>query len=95
MILSKKYYQFELMGVGLASIGMGKMNIPLPKINIFVGGHGGPSTQPSLLMMRGPAIDSGRISDEQSWAADVAPTLYALEGYQAPESVQGKKLMGK
>ncbi len=95
LILTKNNYQCRLMGVGLASIGMGKMNIPLPKVNVFVGGHGGPTTQHALLMMRGPAIDQGRISGEQSWSSDVAPTLYALEGYQAPESVQGKKLMGK
>jgi len=91
ILLSKKYYQFPLMGVGLASVGVGKLDLPLPKINVFVGGHGGPSTQPALLMIRGPGIAAQELGD-RTYSSDVAPTLYFLEGYQTPESVQGKKL---
>ena len=92
MLFTKKYYQFPLMGVGLANVGAGKLNIPLPKINIFVGGHGGPSTQPALLMFHGPGVPKAVAPAYPSMSADVAPTLYGLEGYKAPAVVQGKVL---
>lgn len=92
ILLSAANFQFPLYGVGLASIGLGKLEIPLPKINIFVGGHGGQSTQPSLLVMHGPGIPEGKVSRENSWSSDLAPTIYALEGYRAPECVDGRVL---
>lgn len=92
MLFAKKNYQFPLYGVGLASVGLGKLDIPLPKINIFVGGHGGQSTQNALLSMRGPGIPGRQSLDYPSYSSDVAPTLYALEGYKAPDSVQGRVL---
>jgi len=92
MLFAKKNYQFPLYGVGLASVGLGKLDIPLPKINIFVGGHGGPSTQHALLSISGPGIPRGQSLDFPSYSSDVAPTLYSLEGYKTPESVQGRVL---
>ncbi len=92
IVFSRKYYQFPLMGVGLANVGLGNMDIPLPRINVMVGGHGGTSTQPALLVMKGPGIPAANVSYNESWPADVAPTLYSLEGYRVPESVQGRKL---
>ncbi len=95
ILLCKKNYQFPVLGVGLANIGIGKMDLPLPRIYPYVGGHGGPSTQPALLIMRGPGIAAGQELTERSWTSDVAPTLYALEGYQTPASVQGENLLSK
>jgi hypothetical protein len=95
ILLCKKYYQFPVLGVGLANIGIGNIDLPLPRIYPYVGGHGGPSTQPALLIMRGPGIAAGQEMMERSWPSDVAPTLYALEGYQTPASVQGKNLLRK
>jgi len=92
MAFTKQYYQFPIMGVGLANLGLGGLDLPLPAVTVYVGGHGAPSTQPALLAMRGPGIPAGIESDTRSWSADVAPTIYSLEGYEKPECVQGKKL---
>ncbi len=92
LILAKRYYQFPVTGIGLANVGAGLLPFQVPPFNIFVGGHGGMSTQPSLLALRGPFAPEGVTSGEQTWPADVAPTLYRLEGYKIPECVQGKGL---
>ncbi len=92
MAFTKKYYQFPIMGVGLANLGLGGLDIPIPSVTVYVGGHGGPSTQPALLSLKGPGIPAGVECHNQSWPADLAPTIYSLEGYRIPESVQGKKL---
>jgi len=91
-LLSKKYYQLPVIGVGLANIGMAFLPVDLPPMAFFIGGHGGPSTQPSLLMIRGPGIPRGIAPTNRTYASDVAPTLYRLEGYKIPECVQGKGL---
>ncbi len=90
LLLIDKYYQFPTIGTGLANVGAAQ--IPVPPIGIFVGGHGSHSTQPSLLMLRGPGIPKGITPGGQTYAADLVPTLYRLEGYRIPESVQGKGL---
>ena len=91
IMFAKKYYQFPLLGIGLANVGAGKMDIQLPPIAVYVGGHGAPSTQAALLALHGPGIPQGT-SSAQTWPSDVAPTLYGLEGYGVPESVRGKQL---
>jgi hypothetical protein len=92
MAFTKQYYQFPIMGVGLANLGLGGLDIPIPAVTVYVGGHGAPSTQPALLSLKGPGIPTGVLSHNSSWSTDVAPTLYSLEGYKIPESVQGNKL---
>ncbi len=92
LLLTKRHYQFPLIGAGLANVGAGKMNLPIPPINVHVGAHGGPSTQPALLAIRGPGLPKGTMLSELTRPADVAPTLYRLEGYKIPECVQGKGL---
>ena len=94
IFLARKYYQFPLLGLGLANVGGGKLGLPLPPISVYVGGHGGPSTQSSLLLLHGPGIAKAAVSLEQTRPSDVAPSLYFLEGYQIPASVQGKRLPG-
>ena len=90
MLFAKKNYQFPVVGVGLANVGFPLINIPIPPINVQVGAHGGPSTRPALLGVRGPGIPKGVVREDHTHPADVAPFLYRREGYRIPESVQGQ-----
>lgn len=91
LLLIDKYYQFPTLGgAGLANIGASQIKVP--PVHIFIGGHGSFSTQGALMTISGPGVPSGEIVTEQTYAADLIPTLYRLEGYGIPESVQGKGL---
>ena len=91
-LLAKQYYQFPVVGVGLANVGFPIFNVPIPHIYVQIGSHSGRSTQPALLSVRGPGIPRGVTFPDQTYPSDVAPFLYRTEGYTIPESVQGKGL---
>jgi predicted AlkP superfamily pyrophosphatase or phosphodiesterase len=92
MLFTKKHYQFPVVGVGLANVGVPLFNLPLPPVSVHVGAHGGPSTQPALLSIRGPGIPPGVSRPEVSQPADLVPFLCRFEQYVTPKSVQGKGL---
>ena len=84
ILFTKKYYTVPAFGAsGWANVGAGKMwTSNLPPITVYVGGHGAPSTQAALLALHGPGIPQGvSLPAPRPGPSDVAPTLYALEGY--------------
>ena len=93
-LFPKSNLQFPSIGAGFGNIGLGVLPFDVPPFTVYVGGHGGPSTQPALLGIRGPGIPRGGIEPIETHPSDVAPTLYLLEGYQVPDSVEGKPLPG-
>jgi len=93
-IFPKGNLQFPSIGAGFGNIGLGVLPFDIPPFTVYVGGHGAPSTQPALLGIRGPKILGGVIGPTETHPADVAPTLYALEGYKIPDSVEGSQLHG-
>jgi len=90
LLLIDKYYQFPTLGAGLANVGASQIKVP--PVHLFIGGHGSLSTQSALMAIRGPGIPVGEIVPGETFASDLVPTLYRLEGYKIPEAVQGKGL---
>jgi len=93
-IFPKAHLQFPSIGAGFGNIGLGVLPFDVPPFTVYVGGHGGPSTRPALLGIKGPGIPRGAVEPGQTHPSDVAPTLYRLEGYPIPDSVQGTPLPG-
>jgi hypothetical protein len=93
LVLAKGHYKFKLQNFGLGNLGMAKMKIKLPEWGYFIGGHGNFDTQAAVLMLSVPGIKPAVLQD-QVYAMDVAPTLERLEGWQIPESTDGKGLPG-
>lgn len=91
-IYPRAHIQFPSIGAGFGNIGLGVLPFDIPPFTVYVGGHGGPSTQPALLAIKGPGLVRGVSVDAVTRPSDVAPTLYRLENYSMPESVQGKGL---
>ena len=93
-LFPKGHLQFPSIGAGFGNIGLGVLPFDIPPFTVYVGGHGAPSTQHALLGIKGPGVPRGDIEQQVTHPSDVAPTLYGLEGYKIPESVQGKPLPG-
>jgi hypothetical protein len=92
-IFPKEHLQFPAIGAGFGNIGLGVLPFDIPPFTVYVGGHGAPSTRHALLGIKGPGIPRGDIEQKETHPSDVAPTLYQLEGYKIPESVQGKAII--
>jgi arylsulfatase A-like enzyme len=93
-LFPKAHLQFPCIGAGFGNIGLGVLPFDIPPFTVYVGGHGAPSTQRATLAIRGPGIPEGLIEHAETHPSDVAPTLYMLEGFTNPASVQGKPLPG-
>jgi len=93
LILTAPNYKFRLEGVGLGNLGMTSLPIKLPKWGFFIGGHGSFDTQPCLLMVSAPGVKPA-VRQDQVYAMDLAPAIERIEGWQIPESTDGKGLPG-
>jgi predicted AlkP superfamily pyrophosphatase or phosphodiesterase len=60
----------------------------------FVGNHGGLKTNRIALVAYGPGFQKGKAIIDDVSIADISPTLYHLQGWPTPESVEGKVLPG-
>ena len=70
-----------------------RFEIVVPNVEYPVlGGHSGPMTSSTLLMMRGPGIANGVYSAQDTTLVDIMPTLYHLLGWDAPKNVDGRIL---
>jgi len=88
----KANLQFPSIGAGFGNIGLGVLPLDVPPFTVYVGGHGAPSTRKALLAIKGPGQLRSESVDAETYPSDLAPTLYRLEHYQVPASVQGKGL---
>jgi predicted AlkP superfamily pyrophosphatase or phosphodiesterase len=62
--------------------------------NLFVGGHSGPATARIPLAIAGPNLPRGLTVADPVSIIDIAPTLYALQGWDEPRNVEGRVLPG-
>ncbi len=71
-----------------------RFEIIVPNIDYpVVGGHSGQVTASALLMMRGPGIENGVYEVGDTSLVDIMPTLYELQGWDAPKNVDGRVLI--
>jgi len=63
-------------------------------IPLFVGSHGGFDSQRIPLIVRGPGVPRGQTVADDVLVADIAPTLYFLQGWSVPAHLDGKVLPG-
>ena len=91
-LFPKANLQFPSIGAGFGNIGLGVLPFDVPPFTVYVGGHGAPSTRPAVLALQGPGIGKGLEVEAETYPSDVAPSLYRLEHYRIPESVQGRGL---
>jgi len=63
-------------------------------VDDYLGGYAGPATAGVPLIMAGPSIPAGAVSNEPVETIDIAPTLYALLAWPVPDNVQGDILPG-
>jgi len=90
LILTASHYELKTIGAGLGNLGI-KTSFQIPKLGYFIGGHGNFETRSALLLVKTPLTKSLTI-EEPVWAMDIAPTIYRIQGWQIPESVDGKGL---
>jgi hypothetical protein len=93
LVLSAPNYKFKVQNFGLGNLGVAKLPFKLPEWGFFIGGHGSFETRSALLMVKTPGTPAA-VNPADVYAMDVAPTLFRLNGWPLPASVDGKGLPG-
>ena len=93
LVLTAPNYKYKLQNLGLGNLGMANLPFKLPEWGYFIGGHGSYDTQAATLILSVPG-NKPAIIEDQVYVKDVAPTIEKVQGWQIPDSTDGKPLPG-
>jgi len=93
LLLATGHWKFKVQNLDFGSLGIINSQIKVPEFGYLIGGHGNFETRPATLVVKVPGINPG-IRADQLYSKDIAPTIYRLEGWPIPDSVNGQGLPG-